>query len=114
MIELKLVPRGRWEVLFTDDGRWRLGIYRPENESLSDIKYLEKHDVPELFYLVRGDVVLVLSEDGRSFKEVRMEPGVAYVVTEWHNAYRPGGREGVALVIEASEVRTEYLRFTPK
>ncbi len=111
MLRLDLSVGGRWRVLFTDDGRWRLGVYRPENESLGDIEFLERHDVPELFYLVRGRVVLVVSGDGVGFEEVELEPGYAYVVTEWHNAYRPGGCEGVALVVEASGVRTEYRPF---
>ena len=37
-----------------------------------------------------------------------MEPGKLYVVNEWHNAYRPSGEYGVALVIEKTNIRTRY------
>ena len=37
-----------------------------------------------------------------------MEPGKIYIVDEWHNAYRPNGVEGIALVIEKPDIKTEY------
>jgi len=106
-----LAPRGRWEVVFRDSDRWQVGVYVPEYTSIGDVVVLEKHDAPELFYLVKGSIVLVLSSDLRGVREVVMEPGRLYVVDEWHNAYRPNGVEGVALVVERTGVRTEYARI---
>ena len=31
-----------------------------------------------------------------------------YIVDEWHNAYRPNGETGIALVIEKTDIKTEY------
>jgi len=106
-----VAPRGRWEVVFRDSDRWQVGVYVPEYTSIGDIVVLEKHDAPELFYLVKGSIVLVLSSDLRGVREVVMEPGRLYIVDEWHNAYRPNGVEGVALVVERTGVRTEYARI---
>jgi len=105
--------KGRWSIVFTDDECWRAGIYVPENASLEEVVVLEKHDRPELFILLDGEITLVLSEDGVEVKEVRMEQGKVYVVEEWHNAYRPGNRPGRALVIEAANIQTEYLSIEP-
>ncbi len=105
--------RDRWSVVFSDGAYWRAGIYIPENTSPGEVVVLEKHNRPELFMLIEGEITLVLSEDGVKMKEVPMEPGKIYVVEEWHNAYRPGGRPGKALVIEASDIETEYLSIEP-
>ncbi len=83
----------------------------PEFTSLSEVDYLEKHDAPELFLLLEGKVVLVLSEDGAELREVPMERGKLYVVTEWHNAYRPGNCRGVALVVERTGISTTYKKL---
>ena len=44
--------------------------------------------------------------------EVPMKEGVIYIVDEWHNAYRPGNVEGIALVIERVGVKTEYIKLS--
>lgn len=49
---LDVSPRSRWEVVLRDNDHWQAGIYVPENTSRSDIRFLEKHDAPELFYLI--------------------------------------------------------------
>ncbi|MEM2180369.1 MAG: hypothetical protein QXP32_06100 [Nitrososphaeria archaeon] len=106
------IPTGsnkRWNVVFKDDYRWQCGIYVPEYSSKDEVTYIEKHDGPELFYLIEGKIVLVLSADGKSFVEVPIEKSIIYVVNEWHNAYRPNGVEGIALVIEKTNVKTEFL-----
>ncbi len=103
----------RWRVVFRDRDRWQVGIYVPENASAEEVAVLERHTCPELFLLLEGRVVLVVSEDGSSTREVEMEPGKLYVVEEWHNAYRPGGGKGVALVVEAPDVQTEYASLKP-
>ena len=98
----------RWEVVFKENDRWQCGIYVPENTSLDDITFLEKHNAPELFVLVRGNIVLVLMDDEGNIKEVNMEEDKIYIVNTWHNAYRPNNCEGVALVIERPDITTEY------
>ena len=105
VIEVK--AKRRWEVVFRDGDCWQLGIYVPENESIDDIKVLERHDCPEMFYLIKGRVVLVLSS-GDGLEEVEMREGRIYIVDCWHNAYRPGGSPGIALVVERPSVKTEY------
>lgn len=105
--------RERWRVIFRDRDRWQAGIYVPENTSADEVLVLEKHSGPELFLLLEGRVVLVLSEDGVNVREVEMEPGKLYVVEEWHNAYRPGGEKGVVLVIEEPNIETEYMVREP-
>lgn len=97
----------RWKVVFREGEKWQVGLYSPENTSLEEIKTLEKHDAPELFMLVRGSMVLVVEEDG-NLREVPLEYGKLYIVEEWHNAYRPGGKEGVALVVERPDIKTEF------
>ncbi|NAZ24724.1 MAG: hypothetical protein GU357_03020 [Thermofilum sp.] len=104
----------RWQVVFREENKWQVGIYIPENTSLEEVAVLEKHNRPELFFLVKGEIVLVLSRDGSRIEEVKMLPGKIYVVDEWHNAYRPYGREGVALVVEAPDIQTEYIQLGSK
>ncbi|ABL77425.1 cupin domain-containing protein [Thermofilum pendens] len=104
----------RWTVAYRENDKWQVGIYIPENASLREVTVLEKHDRPELFVLLEGEITLVVSEDGSELREVKMEPGKLYVVDEWHNAYRPGGRRGVALVVEAPGVETEYMEVSPR
>ncbi len=110
MVDIRVVEAralGRWWIAFRDSDRWQIGVYCPENCSREDVRMLERHDAPELFVLLRGSIVLVV-EEGGVVREVPMEPGKLYVVEEWHNAYRPGGCEGVALVVERPGVRTEF------
>jgi len=109
--KIPIRPRQRWEVVFKDNNRWQCGIYVPEFTSRDQIVWLEKHDGPELFYLVEGSIVLVLSENGKEIIEVPMEKNTIYIVNEWHNAYRPKGVKGVVLVIEKTDVKTEFLKL---
>ena len=55
--------------------------------------------------------MLVLSENGKEIIEVPMEENTIYIVSEWHNAYRPKGVKGIALVIERTNVKTEFLKL---
>jgi hypothetical protein len=114
MLMLEARSDQRWQVIFREGDRWQVGIYTPENTSLNEIVVLERHDRPELFLLVSGEIVLVLSKDGSQLEEVRMLPGKIYIVDEWHNAYRPLGKSGIALVIEAPDITTEYLEVSPR
>ncbi len=109
--KIPIRPKRRWEVVFKDNNRWQCGIYVPEFTSREQIAWLEKHDGPELFYLVGGSIVLVLSEDGKEIIEVPMEKNTIYIVNEWHNAYRPKGVKGAALVIEKTDIKTEFLKL---
>ena len=109
--EISIKPRRRWEVVFEESDRWRCGIYVPEYSSKNEVKYLERHNAPELFLLVKGMMVLLLSKDGKSIVEKPMEEGKIYIVEEWHNAYRPSGCEGVALVVERTDIKTEYVKI---
>ncbi|RLG79630.1 MAG: hypothetical protein DRO40_12520 [Thermoprotei archaeon] len=108
---INVIPRQRWEIVFRDNDSWQAGIYYPEYISREEIDILEKHNVPELFYLIQGEIILVLSRDLKEIKEVPMEPGKLYIIDEWHNAYRPNGKNGVALVIERTNVKTIYTRI---
>jgi len=109
----KIIIKGdmRWNVVFKDEERWQCGIYVPENSDRSQIKRMEKHDGPELFYLIEGNITLVLSEDGKKITELPMEKNIVYIVNEWHNAYRPNGMKGISLVIEKTGVKTEFLNL---
>ncbi len=113
---LDIQTKERWKVVFKDEGKWLLGVYVPENLKMEDIKFLERHDAPELFILVKGKMILVVA-DGNNLEEIEMKHNIPYIVTGWHNAYRPKGTEGVALVIERDGVKTEYRNireFIPK
>lgn len=105
---INISPKERWKVVFKDNNYWQIGIYVPEYTSRDNIKNLEKHDGPELFYLVEGRIILLISKDLSEFEEIEMKPGKIYIVDEWHNAYRPNGEKGVALVIERTNTKTIY------
>ncbi len=108
---IRLSPKQRWEIVFRDNDNWQVGIYSPEYTSREQIDVLEKHDAPELFYLVSGRIILVLSNDLKEIREVEMEPKKIYIINEWHNAYRPNGENGLALVIEKPTIKTEYAKM---
>jgi len=108
--EIPVRPKQRWEVVFEENGKWRCGIYVPEYTSKNQVECLEKHNAPELFLLVKGKIVLLLSHDSKEVVEVPMKEEVVYIVDEWHNAYRPNGEEGVALVIERTDIETKFLK----
>ena len=106
---IDISSKERWKVVFEDPGRWRIGLYKPEFKSLEEISYLEKHDRPELFLLLDGRMVLVVQQGGSDkIQEVELRRGRLYIVEEWHNGYRPGGCEGIALVVEAHDTKTIY------
>jgi len=100
MRELKLRGGKRWEVLFRE-GNWLVGLYCPEHASREQVEVLEKHDFPELFYLVEGDVTLLI---GEKCKEVELTKDKVVVVEDWHNAYG----KGKVLVVEREGVKTEF------
>ena len=103
MKKLDFASNQRWKVIFSDSPHWKAGVYVPENRRLEDVKYLEKHDCPELFLLLEGEVFLVLGREGKIRVE-RMQERRGYIVEEWHNAFG----QGRVLVIERGKVKTEF------
>lgn len=110
----ELKSEERWKVLFKDKGKWLVGLYFPESPSREEIIQLEMHDSPELFYLVEGDVTLVLEEEPGNIIQVPLSKRQAIVVETWHNAYRPSGKYGLCLVIERDGVKTEFKEMKEK
>ena len=96
-----------WEVKFREEPNWLLGLYSPDLRSRAEVRKLEKHDVPELFFLVEGEITLVL-RDGGETEDLQMKAGEAVILDCWHNAYSPGRERGRALVIEKCGVVTRY------
>jgi len=107
---IRLEGRREWRVLFRDKGKWLLGVYRPKFTGRSQVDKLEKHAGPELFFLVKGRMNLVIKEKER-IRDVALEEGKALVTDAWHNGYRPGGGEGICLVIERDRNPSRYFRL---
>jgi len=107
---LKMESAERWKVLFKDEEKWLIGLYIPEFESKNEIDRLEKHDAHEFFHLLGGNIVLVL-EEGKEIVEVPLSHSQAVIVNTWHNAYRPNGGLGIALVVERGDVRTKFKKM---
>lgn len=107
--KLSLKSRVRWKVIY-EEGKWLIGIYRPEFRNADEIGLLEKHSAPEFFLLLDGEVTLIVSEDGRKIKRVKMKKGEGIVLDNWHNAYSERG-DGVALVVERCGVKTKFVKI---
>lgn len=102
-----LTPAGRWTVPFQDDGAWRAGIYRPEHTDPAAITEMEAHSCPELFVCMNGEMGLLLrNEDGE--RTVRLRPGEAIMVTDYHNGYAID-EGGYFLVVERTSFTTVYI-----
>jgi len=97
----------RLKVLFRDKNVWLAELYVPEFTHRNEISLLEKHDAPELFYLIDGNVTLVLGSEDETV-DVPLNKNQAIIVETWHNAYRPTGGLGLILVIERDGVKTEF------
>jgi hypothetical protein len=102
-----------WKVLAKDKSSWACGIYVPKCRSIMDLRYLEKHDCPELFYLISGSVKLVTMDRGR-VKVITLTRKRAVVIDTWHNGFSDSRRPGAALVVERGKVRTQYLKLGKK
>ncbi len=112
MKDLEVIPvesKERWRVIYKENEKWQCGIYIPENKSLNEIKFVERHNAPELFMLIKGNVTLVIVDEEGNLKEIPMKPEEIYIIATWHNAYRPNGKEGIVLVIERPDIKTEYM-----
>jgi hypothetical protein len=104
-----LEPGTRWQVLCGDEGHYRVGLYSPELASPEQVLELERHDCPELFFLIDGELTLVLSDRAGGTREVRLEPGRPVLVSAPHSGYCPAGPfTGRALVVERDAFETEY------
>ncbi|MGQ9515435.1 MAG: hypothetical protein ACUVTL_10400 [Thermoproteota archaeon] len=99
-----------WKVIARDSSSWACGIYTPKNRSIDDVKFLEKHDCPELFYLLKGSVKLVVMRRDRK-EIIPLTKKKAIVVNTWHNGFSDSKRNGAALVVERGKVSTRYMRL---
>ncbi len=98
----------RWSVVCGDPGHWRVGVYSPGESNAEEIDELERHDCPELFVLLRGQLSLMLA-DGDQVRTLALEPGVPVLVTSPHAGFCPNGpHTGTALVVERDAFDTEY------
>lgn len=104
-------PELVWQVLCGDHGHWRVGLYSPALASRAEVKELERHDCPELFLLLEGELTLVLADAGApgAVRELALEPGRPVLVSAPHSGYCPRGpHRGVAFVVERDRFDTEY------
>ncbi|MBO3803125.1 MAG: hypothetical protein JTT11_04520 [Candidatus Brockarchaeota archaeon] len=99
-----------WKVIARDGRSWACGIYAPKNRSAEEVKFLEKHDCPELFYLLHGSVKLVVMRRGR-MEVIPLTREKAVVVDTWHNGFSDGEEGGAALVVERGKVSTRYMKL---
>ena len=106
---LQPIPGERWQVLCGDAGHWRVGIYSPPEACITDCCELERHDCPELFLLLSGQVTLVLSDGTGSIRELPLQAGQPVLVETPHTAYCPDGpHSGTCFVVERDAFDTEY------
>jgi len=96
-----------WKVVYSDEGAWRAGIYRPAASCAAEIKELEKHSHPELFVCMEGPAGLVI-DDGAGETGIVLFPGESLLVSGYHNGFR-ASEHGFFLVIERTEFTTEYI-----
>ena len=100
-----------WQVICGDSEHWRAGFYSPAEGSYKEVKEFEKHDCPELFILLSGEITLALVENGK-MKTVELEAGKPILVDAPHAGFCPKGpHSGVALVVERDSFDTEYRKL---
>ena len=102
-------PEGeRWNVVCGDPDHWRVGMYSPPESSRDQLPELERHDCPEMFVLIRGNLTLLIA-DGDRVRQQPLELGVPVLVASPHAGFCPDGpHTGVALVVERDSFDTEY------
>ncbi len=105
--KVSLQGKKRWKVMFRDKNKWLSGLYSPEFTKDGEIKKFEKHSGPELFLLLEGKMTLVLLKS-KGREEIPLKKDEAVIVDTWHNAYRPRGCKGVALVVEKDNISTQW------
>ena len=105
---LEALPDQVWQVVCGDGGHWRAGIYSPSASAREHLQELERHDCPELFLLMRGRVILVVSDEGR-VREIELQQGKPMLISAPHTGYCPDGpHTGAAFVVERDCFDTEY------
>ncbi len=103
---ITLLPDSRWNVIFSDPGAWRVGLYRPEHDAAEKVDVLEKHTCPELFVCMGGRTGLII-KDGNGERTEELGPGQALLVTGYHNGFTLDPA-GFFLVVERTDFETEY------
>lgn len=99
----------RWQVVCGDRGHYRIGIYSPEYKDASEIKVLERHNCPEFFMLIKGNLSLLIINERGEEKIIRLKPLKPIMVSGWHNGFCPDGQfSGIAIVVERDEFTTFY------
>jgi len=97
-----------WQVLCGDKNHYRVGFYCPPQSSNAQVKELEKHDIVEMFMLIKGSQTLIL-DDGRGEFELKLKPMQPVMVKGWHCGYNPKGPyTGVSIVVERDHFGTIY------
>lgn len=101
-----------WKVIFNDGANWRVGIYKPQFKNLNEIKILEKHNVPELFMLLEGEVSLVILKN-KKIQTIKLNKNQPVIINSYHNGFSVKGK-GVCFVVERGEFKTKYLDIKSK
>jgi len=101
-----------WKVLFNDGANWRVGIYKPQFKNLKEIKILEKHNVPELFVLLAGEINLVILKN-KKIQTIKLKKNQPLVINSYHNGFSPKSN-GISLVVERGKFTTKYLDLKTK
>ncbi len=102
------LPATVWQVLCGDAGHWRVGVYSPAASAAAELVELERHDCPELFCLLSGQLTLVLWTP-QGLREVPLLPQRPVLVEAPHWGFCPAGpHTGQALVVERDAFGTEY------
>jgi hypothetical protein len=104
---ITLFPDTIWNVIYKDEGNWRVGLYKPDSARHEDISILEKHTCPELFVCQQGRMGLVVKE-GPDETIMELDPGQAVLVKGYHNGFAID-KEGYFLVVERTAFTTEYI-----
>ncbi len=106
---LSIRSRKRWQVLCGDRRHYLIGFYSPEYTSSDEIRILEKHNCPEFFMLIKGELSLLIIDDKGKEKILRLKPLQPVFVKEWHNGFCPKGKyTGLSIVVERDEFVTTY------
>lgn len=96
-----------WKVLLTRGAKWRIGVYRPQLKKKIEIQELEKHNCPESFLLVEGEIIMNYRDENGIIQEKKLELMQLTTFIEPHAGYSPAGN-GVALVVEDATFETVY------
>jgi hypothetical protein len=107
MVSTPIIAKKEWEVIFTANPKWRIGVYRPQHRDKNEITELEQHTCPESFILLAGNLTMVYRNAIDQIVEKILEPMELTTFTEAHSGYSHDGT-GIALVIEDAGFETQY------